>query len=192
MLDSNISVCSYWNKIVRDKYDTFENINKNLMKWYYDEDSSEELNIPDDAVEYNGHYYYLYKSGEAGNFTEAEQYCEDRLGYLATITSKKENDFLYRYMKDAGCEYASFGLHEGGEHNYWKWINNENYIYSNWSDNIFDDGGSNRCAQFSKEQTDGKWIVEEENQDDTSSNYVFICEWGEYTYGFADDIKETC
>ena len=190
MLDSNISVCSYWNKIVRDKYDTFENINKNLMKWYYDEDSSEELNIPDDAVEYNGHYYYLYKSGEAGNFTEAKQYCEDKLGYLATITSKEENDFLYKYMKDARCEYASFGLYEGGEHNYWKWINNEDYIYSNWSDDIFDDGGSNRCAQFSKEQTDGKWIVEEENQDDTSSNYVFICEWGEYTYGFADDIKE--
>ena len=187
-LDGNIDICSSWSSLVRTYYQNYANMHKKQMSWYYDDEDWAELNIPVDAVEYNGHHYYLYKSGEASDFASAQQYCDERYGYLATITSKAENDFLYKYMIDSGCDYASFGLSNETD-NQWQWCNKEDYTYENWSDNVENDG-DNQYAQFSKAQSDGKWVVEKQD-DNENSNYIFICEWGEYTYGMADDIKSS-
>jgi len=49
--------------------------------------------FPEDAVEFNGHYYKAFE--EKMLWTEAKAYCESLGGHLATITSAEENDFIF-------------------------------------------------------------------------------------------------
>ena len=49
-------------------------------------------NIPDDAIEFNGHYYKLY--GERYTWIEAQELCEESGGYLVVITSEEEQRFI--------------------------------------------------------------------------------------------------
>lgn len=92
--------------------------------------------VPDEAVEFNGHYYYAYPASAAANWELAQQYCEEKNGYLATITSQEENDFLYSYIHQKGFDQAYFGLSGGQQEDGWKWANGEELEYTNWeSDN---------------------------------------------------------
>ncbi len=49
-------------------------------------------NIPDDAIEFNGHYYKLYN--ERYTWTEAQELCKELGGYLVIITSEEEQRFI--------------------------------------------------------------------------------------------------
>ena len=51
------------------------------------------LNIPDDAVSWNGHYYAWYDDAEI-SWTMAENYCGINHGHLAAISSEEEQVFL--------------------------------------------------------------------------------------------------
>ena len=64
----------------------------------------EMTDIPDDAVGFNGHYYYAYPANNAASWNLAAQYCADQNGYLATITSQEENDFLLSYIQQKGFD----------------------------------------------------------------------------------------
>lgn len=88
-------------------------------------------NIPADALEYNGHYYYVYDMNYG--WDEAKAYCESLGGYLATITSQEENDVVYQYLRDQGYESAYFGYKDEEEEGVWKWVTGEKNTYSNWS-----------------------------------------------------------
>lgn len=49
-------------------------------------------NIPDDAIEFNGHYYKLYS--ERYTWEEAQELCKELGGYLVVITSEEEQRFI--------------------------------------------------------------------------------------------------
>ena len=51
------------------------------------------LNIPDDAVSLDGHYYYYYDNADI-SWTMAQNYCSVNRGYLAEIASAEEQAFL--------------------------------------------------------------------------------------------------
>lgn len=50
------------------------------------------------AVEFNGHWYKIIEDSSVTNWNAAKQYCNNLNGYLATINSQAENDFLYNYI----------------------------------------------------------------------------------------------
>lgn len=54
-----------------------------------------QTDIPSDAVKFNGHSYYVYNLSSVTTWEEAKEYCESKGGYLATITSKEEDEFVY-------------------------------------------------------------------------------------------------
>lgn len=54
--------------------------------------SSRTLNIPADAIEFNGHYYKVYD--ERYTWTEAQELCKELGGHLVVITSKEEQQFI--------------------------------------------------------------------------------------------------
>lgn len=64
--------------------------------------------IPEDAVEFNGHFYKLYN--ETKLWTEAEEACEEMDGHLVTITSEEEQDKIVEMIE----EYA-----EAEKYNFW-------------------------------------------------------------------------
>lgn len=90
--------------------------------------------VPADAVEFNGHYYRICTE-PVDSYEDAMAYCESMGGYLATISSAEENQFLYEYMLTTGVtEYAYLGGSDGGEEGIWIWCTGEPFAYTNWSD----------------------------------------------------------
>ena len=139
-------------------------------------------NIPIDAGFYKGHYYYLFTGGVASSYEEARQYCIYKGGYLATITSKEENDFLYTYITNLGVENAYFGLSDSENEGKWEWCNGESSSYTNWhTDEPNGEAASEDYAMFYEQFTDGTWNDGDFGELTDNGGNAFICEWGDYS-----------
>ena len=150
----------------------------------HDESSeqSEQSDVPEDAAEYNGHYYYVYNVETVTTWEEAKQYCEEQGGYLATITSKEEDEFLYSYLKN-NFEYESayFGFSDREDEGNWVWDNGEEASYTNWHSGEPNGENSNEdFAMYYYKYSDGTWNDGDFGNQTVNSGTAFICEWGEY------------
>lgn len=130
--------------------------------------------IPTDAVELNGHYYYVYHLNTVTTWEEAKEYCESVGGYLATITSPEEDEFVYAYLRDNfDYESAYFGFTDRNEEGTWVWDNGEVGSYTNWHVNEPNrEKPSEDFAMYYEKYSDGSW-----NDGDFGSGSSFICEW---------------
>lgn len=132
-------------------------------------------NVPSDAVEFNGHHYYLYNLDTVTTWEEAKEYCESQGGYLATITSQEEDDFLYSYITDIGYDSVLFGLSDTDQDNMWAWVTGEPFSYENWaSGEPNHQGGYEHYGMYYEKNKDGSW------NDGSGKTCPFLCEWGEY------------
>jgi hypothetical protein len=84
------------------------------------------------AHEYNGHYYIL-TSGPM-EWTQAETEAEALGGYLVTINSQEENDFLQRvYFSGPERETGYWtGMNDMASEGTWVWVSGEDVDYKNW------------------------------------------------------------
>jgi hypothetical protein len=94
----------------------------------------------------NGHWYEAVYIGQAGiSWTVANVMAEALGGYLVTLESKEENDFVFELIKDPRYWYESkfyFGPWIGasrirGDYEVgggWQWVKtNEVFAYTNWA-----------------------------------------------------------
>lgn len=141
-------------------------------------DSTETFLLPDDAVEYNGHYYYLY-SDICDTWEEAKTYCESVGGYLAIIDDDAENTFLYDLMKQAGHKNAYFGLSDCETEGVWKYVDGSDPEYTNWSNGEpNNERGVEHYAMFYYKSPEYQWNDGDFNHGTTNDNANFFCEWG--------------
>lgn len=155
-------------------YDSCE-IMESIQKKYFESILIYSDDIPSDAVEFNGHYYYLYDLDTVSTWEEAKQYCEAQGGYLAAITSSEEDDFLYSYITDAGYSSVMFGLTDQEQTDDWRWVTGEDLSYQNWHPGEpSHQGGYEHYGMYYKKNTDGTW------NDGNGRVGPFLCEWGEY------------
>ena len=144
------------------------------------EDSKIEVKIPDDALVYKGHSYYLFDNGKK-SWAEAEQYCRSLGGYMAIINNSDENETLYNYItKDKGKKVAFFGYSDKEEEGKWRWYGDDKSTFEGWgvskvtgvqqpnNDHVYSD-----YAQFNDTITNGHW--NDARFGDYS--YAYICEW---------------
>jgi len=95
-------------------------------------------------------------------FDEAAEFCKQRNGYLVTVTSKEENDFLASLISYPGTDYGEWwvwlGLTDREEEGNFRWITGEEFTYSNWHygepNNL---GGNEDCVMFGSHYTYDKW-----------------------------------
>lgn len=98
------------------------------------------LNIPEDAYEYNGHYYYYYE--DVLNWYDAEAKCEEKGGHLVTFSDAEEEDAVWSYMGKNDTP-VWIGLYNDGVidrvfgtvEDKWKWVTGEKIKYKNWAEN---------------------------------------------------------
>ncbi len=148
----------------------------------------EESDVPEDAVEFDGHYYYVYDLDTAVTWEEAREYCEEQGGYLATVTSAEEDEFLFTYIADEGYQSAAFGLYGTEGEEAWAWVTGEKLSYENWASGEPDRQGSDSYGRYFEENTDGAW------GSGGGTTGPFICEWGEYmkdTGGALEPVRTT-
>ena len=142
----------------------------------------EQSDIPTDAVEFNGHYYYVYDLDTVTTWEEAKEYCESQGGYLATITGQEEDEFVYAYLRNNfDYESAYFGFTDRDEEGTWVWDNGEVSSYTNWHSGEPNSENPNEdFAMYYYKYSDGSWNDGDFGNRTVNSGRVFICEWGEY------------
>lgn len=142
--------------------------------------------IPEDAVEFNGHYYYIYHLSAVTSWIDAAHYCEERGGYLATVTSAEENAFLNSYLQNhPDYTDAYFGLTDQDEEGTWQWQNGEPVSYTNWNakepnNTAYKTKGPENYGMYFHQYTDGGWNDANFGDVSEEGKCGFICEWGEY------------
>lgn len=173
-------------KTLQEKENTFSILQKrlNINKKNNLEDANGKtqisIRIPQNAVEYNGHHYYIYEIDDITSGEDAEKYCESLGGYLATITSADENEFLFNYIHELGYENAHFGFTDSEEEGTWKWVTGEEVDYTNWHSG--EPNGENEdedYAMFYFKYDDGTWNDGDFNGRTVNGGNAFICEWGD-------------
>ena len=88
----------------------------------------------------NGHIYEVVSVPEGIVWTDAKDLAEPTGGYLATITSQEENDFVFNLINNelywngncgpllGGYQLPDSIEPDGG----WQWVTGEPFIYTNW------------------------------------------------------------
>lgn len=151
--------------------------------------SAETVQIPEDAVEFNGHYYKVYEIDKT--WDEARSFCEDLGGHLVTVTSEQENSFV---MSIIGSYYCFMGATDKDSEGIWTWVTGETWDYTNWMEGEPNNGENiNECqnhlamyGENDEEGTFGKW------DDGWREYHYFICEWeGESSHSHNWDLNET-
>jgi hypothetical protein len=119
---------------------------------------------------FEGHDYY--QVNDFVHWDEAHDIAADAGGYLATITSPEENDFLYNAIDWGVNSEMYMGLYdETYDGQGWTWVTGEPFIYQNWDENQPDNPGSQNWGVI-WENNGGKW-------DDGDGAMPFIVECGD-------------
>ena len=145
--------------------------------------------IPSDAVEFNGHYYYAFDEGKT--WTEAKEKCEVIGGHLVTITTQEEQEIVESIIKNGTKSCYWLGGTDEIAEGQWKWITGEEFKYTHWAKDMPDNFLTENYLMMFKEphprragNTFGLWndLKEDCTCKDTpffrKDGFGFICEWG--------------
>ena len=152
--------------------------------------------IPAYSVSFNGHSYAVFDNSMM--WQEAKEYCEDLGGYLVTITTQEEQEFLDGLIKKSSKNLYWIGLYLADDN--WIWVNNESFSYSNWNEgepNAAFEGTEDVVQMFSGVFGNGylgKWNDSRNDSgggDYTLDNVGFICEWDDTYTSKESDLKLT-
>ena len=144
-------------------------------------------NVTSGEKTFNGHSYthiMTYMS-----YSEAKAYAEARGGYLATINSAEEQNFLAQYLyNDCAQTYLWLGM--TNSYNWGYWGTGEKVIYTNWNTAPTTSSSQYNAALI---RSSGKWTTL--SNTDTAH---FVIEWGPYVVDSAaaaqtkkDDVQYT-
>ena len=154
-----------------------------------DETASEDtFTYPDDAMEYQGHHYYIFDY-DGISWNDVVQRCQELGGYPAVINDAAENTELYQYMLETNHEEAYFGLtmNDDGD---WEYPLGDTSAFRDWGINSKgveepnNDGGNERNVQFCVHMHDGFWNDATFGRQSYTPEgkkyknlYTYICEW---------------
>ena len=123
---------------------------------------------------------------EKMTWEEAKAYCESLGGYLVTITSAEEQEFIASYIEEKGLTQYRFwiGATDKDIEGTWKWITGEKFSYSNWGNNQPNNGGGGQdymalYAYKSSYTLAYQWDDVDNEDSHNDDKIYFICEWGE-------------
>ncbi len=136
--------------------------------------SAETAQIPDDAVEFNGHYYKVVTEYMA--WEDAKIYCESLGGHLVTITSQEENDVVLSLIASHSNIFMT-GLSDVNKEGEWSWVTGEPVTYTNWANRQPDNHNNQDSGAIVSYNND--YGVKKGQWDDVAyvDGHYFICEW---------------
>ena len=130
-------------------------------------------NLPDNAVEFENHYYSAFKAGVS--WKQAQLKCKKLGGHLVTINNKHEQKFVRELAISEKIVQIWIGMYLDSETKTFKWVTGEPIEFEAWRD-----GEPNHSIAKREEDSvmlhptywHGKWA-------DTSGkrDFGFICEW---------------
>ncbi len=126
------------------------------------------MGIPSGAKAFKWHHYLFV--AEKKKWHEASRACEEMGGHLVTITSREEDEFVFKLTNGNN---AWIGCTDEEKEGRWTWVTGERFSYKNWADGQPDNHDHDPFG-FYWEKTPGRWA-------DVSDRFLgplgFICEW---------------
>ena len=148
-----------------------------ICEWDAPNDSLDEaLTIPENAVWFNGHAYAVIE--KRLNPLEQEAYCESLGGYLVTITSPDEQNFITSSFHPSVYGKMGIGASDSASEGTWRWLNGEEMAYRNWEYDQPDNGAGYGQSYALIRYDSGEWDDYYGGWDNYEITDVFICEWG--------------
>ncbi|MCR5811128.1 MAG: TIR domain-containing protein [Lachnospiraceae bacterium] len=145
--------------------------------------------IPENALSYRGHHYYIYNDVKTSWETAASN-CRDRGGYMAVINDEEENETLYKYMTAMGYDQAFFGLIFSNTNDDWVYLDGDTSDFRDWGYNSEGVEEPNNAegweyhVEFDANMHDGHWNDAKfgtktytPDGDAYKNLYTYICEW---------------
>lgn len=129
-----------------------------------------------EKIEFNGHYYQRIGPADPDsglNWSQAKAACEELGGYLATITSQEENDFVLNEIIYTGSAHHWLGATDELQEGTWQWITGEPWDYTNWDTYEPNNGGPDG-ENYLEARYSGKW---NDNMNGVFTSQCYICEW---------------
>jgi hypothetical protein len=125
----------------------------------------------------NNHSYQLIDAEKT--WRDAKIYCENHGGYLATLTSQEENDFVYDRVAEDEKSIWLGGTDRNVEGK-WEWITGETWDYENWARHPIAQPDNSRDGQDYL----AFWSIQSSKWDDAglpveNKQFPFICEWND-------------
>ncbi len=165
---------------------------------YTDFETTYGNNILADAVEYNDHYYQYIEDSSITTWEEAKEYCESVGGYLVTITSQEEQDFVFDYIEPlVDDENVFIGIQNANNSTNWEtWDNGEDVTYTSWGSGEPDNynGSQDYGAMSTVDRSGDSYDIAAGQWDDVANNDDkvyghFICEWDDDSINSSETIK---
>jgi tetratricopeptide (TPR) repeat protein len=130
-------------------------------------------------------HLYLYVSSER-TWHEARNYCALQGGYLATVQTAVENEFLYQLT--GGNSNVWLGATDEAEEGVWSWVTGEPWTYKNWAEGepnnaSEEDARGENHMSFLWPEAPSYW-----NDVPAASAQPFVCEWGPAASDLDPDI----
>ena len=129
-----------------------------------------------EIMEFNGHYYKVFKNTTIG-WHDAKTACEKVGGHLVTITSAKENDFVYSLICKSGVQ-CWLGATDEKKEGTWKWVTGEKW---NYQDAYFDNCAGIQHYLVMNYQGSKQWDDQSEKYNSNNGQYCkttgYVCEW---------------
>lgn len=130
-----------------------------------------------DAASFNGHYYKLYDYGF--KWDDVEALCESMGGYIVTVTSAEEQDFIETLLSDGEKQTYWLGATDEQSEGEWHWVTGEPFSYENWALGEPNNDGAEDYAEIktwdSYRWNDGE--LDGDLDEYSKENHGFVCEW---------------
>lgn len=128
------------------------------------------------AKTFNGHTYQAFFSRM--DWHEADRFCREQGGHLASIETEAEQKFMNRYLGGDDIQGSYWiGLITAKNGIFKEWVTRETIDYTNWADGCPQAHDTEAVATVSAEAP-GVWTDRESDRDDPTLA-GFICEWEE-------------
>ncbi len=104
---------------------------------------SDTYSCVDSVIDTNTGHKYIYFNATV-SWSDAKDYSDEIGGYLATITSKSENDLIASLLESDSRVWL--GGSDANEEGTWTWVTGEPFNYNNWADS--EPSNSSGCEHY--------------------------------------------
>ena len=143
----------------------------------------------DESVHYdeNGHTYERIDSSKS--WQDAKEFCEESEGYLATVTSNDENDFIYNELARGVSSSIWLGGTDESREDSWRWVNGEEWDFERWGSGQPNDRFEGQDYLSFNSNNSRKW--DDNGLPHNNDRKKFICEYDEEDDNHDDECEAT-
>lgn len=127
-------------------------------------------NVLDGAVEWNGHYYKIFRMPM--NWERANAFCKSMGGHLATAETSNENEILKQIFRDTNIQNCWLGAKRDNQ-KIWRWITGKMLSdYFDWATSSEPKHDDRFTVFFMTRDYKGCWFTTVPEHE-----CEFFCEW---------------